>query len=234
MSTNAAAATSSNDDVIEVIEQGEGEAGSPPRPSLLGSGFAKTMVGVASLSWLVLLPFMVVPWLPRKVFGALPWLPTSPKRVNLVLDALKPQFTTPGKVFVDLGSGDGVAVIEAAKRGMISRGVELNPSLVALSHLNALRAGTEVRRHTSFRLGNLFEEKISDCDVIMVFGVVPLMPRISEKIINEAKPDAVVISHKFPLPEREWGRHLHADLNAMLIYQRTARKSNKKDEGPLR
>jgi hypothetical protein len=190
----------------------------------LGKRAAKAVVGVVLLGGVLSLPFLVVPWLPRKVFGALPWLPTSARRVNAVLRMLKPQHTQPGNVFVDLGSGDGVAVIEAAKAGMQSFGVELNPTLWLMSLWNARVAG--VHGHTAFTCGDLFKHPIGDAHVVMVFGVVPLMPRIAAKLDAEARHGAVVISHKFRLPADTWGRHLHATVDDMLIYR--------KGDSPLR
>jgi hypothetical protein len=77
-------------------------------------------LGVAVLAFTA--PFIIVPWLPRKLFGALPFYATSPRRVANLLAALPPAYTAPGRRFVDLGSGDGVAVIAAAKRGMVGTG----------------------------------------------------------------------------------------------------------------
>ena len=52
---------------------------------------------------------------------------------------------------------------------------QLNPWLVAISKWSAWRQG--VSSHTQFTCGNLFAADVSDCDVIMVFGVKPLMER---------------------------------------------------------
>lgn len=207
-------------------ESNAAESAGSAKPASAGLVAARTALGIAAVGSALLLPFFIVPWLPRKVFGALPWLPTSPRRVNAVLDALRPQLVKPGCTFVDLGAGDGVAVIEAAKRGMVARGVELNPSLVLLSHINALRAGFQVYRRCSFRWGDLFKHPVADADVIMVFGVVPLMPRIASKLDAEAKPGTVVMSHKFALPADSWGPHQRANINDVLVYC--------KGESPLR
>jgi hypothetical protein len=101
-------------------------------PSQSGKTVAYGLAGAAAIGCALAVPFLVVPWLPRKVFGALPWLPTSAARVNLMLDFVPAHVVQPGRKFIDLGAGDGVAVIEAAKRGMISVGVELNPTLVLI------------------------------------------------------------------------------------------------------
>ena len=62
------------------------------------------------------------------------WVPTSQALVDRMLDMAK---LTPADRLVDLGSGDGRTVITAAKRGAVSRGIEFNPDLVALSKRNA-------------------------------------------------------------------------------------------------
>ena len=53
--------------------------------------------------------------------------------------------------------------------------MQLNPWLVAFAKWNAWKHG--VQQHTVFTCGNLFEADVSDRDVIMVFGVKPLMQR---------------------------------------------------------
>src|SRR5262245_27484317 len=49
------------------------------------------------------------------------WVPTPPALVEKMLDLAA---VTPNDLVVDLGSGDGVFVIAAAKRGARARGIE--------------------------------------------------------------------------------------------------------------
>lgn len=215
-----------------------GEAAAPPPvpPALPDSAQAVTsglrryfglgLVGVtgAVVTGLVVvgLPFMVVPWLPRKVFGALPYLPTSQRRINAMLDQIPESVRAPGKRFIDLGSGDGEAVLVAARRGMVAHGVELNLSLVALSKYRAWREGLSDR--ATFQLGNLLDHNVGDYSVIFVFGVVPLMPKIAAKLTSETRPDAWVCCHKFPLLASGWP-HCHVDtLDDVHIYDRSKMK----------
>ena len=164
-----------------------------------------------------LAPFHIVPWLPRRKYGALPWMPTSARRVNRALDSLPASFTKPGRRFVDLGSGDGVAVIEAAKRGMIAHGVELNPTLVALSKVLAWHGG--VSGQATFELGNMFAHGLRGYSVIMVFGVIPLMARVGAKIEAEVEGPVCIISHKFPLPSDPWGPRCVSVIDDMHVYR---------------
>src|SRR5690242_11105688 len=56
-----------------------------------------------------------------------------------------------GDYVIDLGSGDGRIVIEAAKRGARGLGVDLDPNLVKLASQNAQRAGVADRARFEVR-----------------------------------------------------------------------------------
>jgi SAM-dependent methyltransferase len=182
----------------------------------VGRYVAMGLGGFVVAATAAIVPFMLVPWLPRRIFGALPWLPTSERRVKRALDALPSAFTQPGRRFVDLGSGDGVAVIAAAQRGMAARGVELNPTLVLVSKLRAWRRGAKAE----FVLGNMFSFPLHDDDVVMVFGVVPLMARIGEKIERELQGPVYVLSNKFALPADPWDKWLEQTVDGVRIYRK--------------
>ncbi len=70
------------------------------------------------------------------------WVPTPEALVSMMLDLAK---VTPDDYVIDLGSGDGRIVIAAAKRGAKALGIEYNPDMVALSRLNAEKAGVTGR-----------------------------------------------------------------------------------------
>jgi len=55
------------------------------------------------------------------------WVPTPGPLVEKMLDMAR---LTPDDRLVDLGSGDGVVVIAAAKRGIRAWGIEYDPKLV--------------------------------------------------------------------------------------------------------
>lgn len=174
--------------------------------------------GVAATLLLVLTPFLIVPSLPRRIFGALPWLPTPRHRIARALDALAPALLARDAVFVDLGSGDGVAVLEAARRGLRARGVELNPTLAL--YARARGAPTQI--------GDLFRHDVRDADIVMLYGVGPLMPRLAAKLAAEGKPALVVLSHRFRFgDESSWGGALRATVENVHIYSRA-------EESPLR
>src|SRR4051812_12161482 len=66
------------------------------------------------------------------------WVPTPPALAEKMLDLAR---LAPSDLLVDLGSGDGVLVIAAAKRGARARGIEFDPRLVKFSKARAAESG---------------------------------------------------------------------------------------------
>lgn len=105
------------------------------------------------------------------------------------------------KVFYDIGSGDGEAVLAAASAGWHSIGIEMNPTLYIISQIRRLFfSKSDVRKRCKFILGDMFTHNIQSSDAVMIFGVKPLMPRIANKIKKECLPGTYVLSYRFNLP----------------------------------
>ena len=67
-----------------------------------------------------------------------PYVTTPPGVVDKMMEMAD---VGPGDYVIDLGSGDGRIVIDAAKRGAVGHGVEIDPVLVNLAEENAREAG---------------------------------------------------------------------------------------------
>ena len=126
----------------------------------------------------------------RKI--CLPFVPATETQIKNIFEALGSQ---KGKL-IDLGSGDGRIVIEAAKKNYQSVGVELNFWLVLYSKFKSLYAGTY--NQTTFRRENIFKHNLSSYDNIIIFGVDSLMEPLQTKLIKEMKNDATVVACRFP------------------------------------
>lgn len=184
-----------------------------PGPDKSYSSAVYYLAGATGALTAALLPFMVVPWLPKRRFGALPYMHTPRKKLDLLFQELLPRHgaaakassprAPPPKRFIDLGSGMGEAVIEARRHGFEARGVELNPTLLLLSSLNALwQAGPLAfvqQPRLGFSLANMWSAHLQDYDVIMAYGVQSLMARLTQKLRREAKHGAVVVLYRFRL-----------------------------------
>lgn len=149
---------------------------------------------IMSLPWLILC--LVILWFIARYFGGVgigaPWLPV---RRRDIADAFSLVEIGSHDLVIDLGSGDGRLLVEAAKRGASVVGYELNPLLVLMSRFR-LRHFKRVSIHRQ----NLLEADLSKANIIFIFGITTLMPKLSKKIMQECKPGTAIISFAFDLP----------------------------------
>lgn len=121
------------------------------------------------------------------------WIPTSQPMVERMLDMAGLQ---PDDRLVDLGSGDGVTVIAAARRGATAHGIEFNPDLAALSRRHARAAGVAGR--ATFEQGDIFKSDFSDATVVTLF----LMPELNLRlrpVLLKMRPGTRIVSNSFDM-----------------------------------
>lgn len=103
-----------------------------------------------------------------------------------------------GERLVDLGSGDGRIVIEAAKRfGARGLGVDIDPRLVKLATENAKRAGVEGL--TNFEVKDLFETDLHGVSVVTMYLLPEVNLKLLPRFIDQLKPGARIVSHDYDL-----------------------------------
>lgn len=140
-----------------------------------------------------------------------PYVPTPQDVVDRMLDMAK---LTKDDVHIDLGSGDGRIAITAAKRGARSRGIDLNPTRIAEANENAQKAGVTDR--VTFVLGNLFEQKIAEANVLTMYLLQSVNLQLRPRILAELKPGSRVVSHAFSM--NEWEPDQQANVNGRNVY----------------
>jgi precorrin-6B methylase 2 len=101
-------------------------------------------------------------------------------------------------VVMDLGSGDGITVITAAKRGARAMGIEYNPDMVELATQNAAKAG--VSDKATFMKADLFETDLSQATVITMFLLPQINMRLRPKILD-LKPGTRIVSNSFTMED---------------------------------
>jgi precorrin-6B methylase 2 len=131
------------------------------------------------------------------------WVPSKIDIVHKMLDAVQVQ---PSDIVYDLGSGDGIITIEAAKKyGARAVGIEYNGNLVALAQRNAQRAGLPQER-VSFRQGDVFVEDFSEATVVTLYMGESINARLMPKLLK-LRPGTRVVSNTFRIeswiPDRE-------------------------------
>lgn len=127
-------------------------------------------------------------------FGA-PYLPTLRAQTSEALDLLN---LKPGQTLLELGSGDGRILREAAARGIMSIGYELNPVL----YLYSMARSMKYRQFITVHLGNYWAKPLPPADGIYVFLLKRYMPKLDTKIMNEAVKPLKVVSFAFAFPNR--------------------------------
>ena len=154
----------------------------------------------------------------EKIDGG-PYVPTPDAVVERMLELAA---VRGDDLVVDLGSGDGRLVIEAARRyGARGLGVEREEELVMRARAAALTAGVADRVH--FRHGDIFETDLRGATVVTLYLLPRLLEQLAPKLRAELAPGARVVSHDFPL---DWpaDRTLEFDVpekEAVLLTART-------------
>ena len=149
--------------------------------------FALTLFGAAFLLFEIY-TVIIGHWM-----GA-PFVKSAKKKIYsmLALAAIKS-----GETVVDLGSGDGTLIIEAAKMGAAATGVEINPFLIWLSRVRIRRAGLE-NRATILRK-DFRTHPLGNTDVVFAYLWPSTLQHLKEKFERELAPGARVISNAFPI-----------------------------------
>jgi len=130
---------------------------------------------------------MVQPW--GWDDGTVPYVQTPPEIVERMLSMAE---VKKGDYLIDLGSGDGRIVIEAAKRGARGMGVDYDGNLVQLATENAARAGVSDR--VRFEKMDLFDADLSPASVVSMY----LLPNFNAKLLPRLlrlKPGTRIVSH---------------------------------------
>jgi len=126
------------------------------------------------------------------------WIPTPEGLIDKMLTAAK--VTEQDRLF-DLGSGDGIIAITAARKfGAQSVGIEFNPDMAQFARRKVNEAGlnSKVRIIT----GDIFKEDFSSATVVTLY----LMPHLNLQLrptLLKMKPGTRVVSHAFTMGDWE-------------------------------
>jgi hypothetical protein len=124
------------------------------------------------------------------------WLPTSQDMVNKMLAAAE---LTSKDIVYDLGAGDGVIPITAAKRfGSRAVGIEYDQKLADFARKNAQLSG--VADKVKIVRGDIFVEDFSEATVVTLY----LLPELNLQLrptLMKMKPGTRIVSNSFDMSE---------------------------------
>lgn len=135
--------------------------------------------------------------------------PTAVVTAMLDLAALRP-----GERLIDLGSGDGRIVLEAARLGATAEGVEIDAELVERARRRAELESLQPRAR--FSRGDLFQATFRDVDVVTLYLLTSVNQRLRPKLLTELRPGARVVSHAFDMGD--WMPDGQATIDEKQIY----------------
>lgn len=140
-----------------------------------------------------------------------PYVPTPDFVVEAMLDVTG---VGPGDYVIDLGSGDGRIVIEAARRGAFGHGMDLDPLRVTEAEQNAAEAGVSDR--VQFFEGNIFEADIRRATVVTMYLLQTVNLRLKPVLFEQLRPGTRIVSHAFNMGR--WEADEHFQINNYRVF----------------
>lgn len=151
---------------------------------------ALAAVMLAAVLFLILEIYVVV---VGHVKGA-PYVRSKKGKISTMIELAE---IKPGDIVTDLGSGDGSILVEAAKRGALGVGVEVNPFLVWHSRRHVRKIGLENK--IKIVKSDFREHHLGSTDVVFLYLWPSTLEELRDKFSRELKPGTRVVSNGFPL-----------------------------------
>lgn len=124
-----------------------------------------------------------------------PWWRTSKKIARAMCRLAK---INKDDVVYDLGSGDGTALIVAAKEfGARGVGIEIDPLRVLISTLMIYII--KVQDRVKIEKNNFFNVDISDATAVFVYLVPRVLEKLKPKLLRELIPGTLVLSYRYKI-----------------------------------
>lgn len=151
---------------------------------------------LVTLTLVLLFILLSMVWPPDSPWS--PWWRTS-KRIALIMCRLAK--ISENDMIYDMGSGDGTALITAAKKyGARGVGVEIDPLRVWISKLAIRLHG--VSQNITIRRSNFFDVNTSHATVVFMYLIPKTLNRLKPKLLKELKPGTRIVTfvYKIDLP----------------------------------
>jgi len=144
----------------------------------------------------ILLFLLSMLWPPDSPWS--PWWRTTPKLARIECKLAK---VHKGDVIYDLGSGEGTALIIAAKEfGASGIGIEIDPFRVWISKLKVRFSG--VSDKVEIRRDSFWNQNISEASVVFMYLIPKTLIKLRPKFLKELKPGTRVVTfvYRMDLP----------------------------------
>jgi protein-L-isoaspartate O-methyltransferase len=143
-----------------------------------------------------------------QIFNGAPYVVTNQEDIQTMIKLADVQ---PNDRVVDLGAGDGEVVIAFAKAGAYVDGYEILPWLVWRSRKRIKMLNLQDK--ASMHWKSFWHVNLSPYDIVTVYGMPHVMPRLERKLKQELKPESRVISNYYLFPNfkpiKSLNNHIH-------------------------
>lgn len=120
-----------------------------------------------------------------------PYVATKKEKIKVIL---KKAGVKKGKIFYELGSGDGRVVLEAARLGAISNGVE--ESWIRVWYSRYLASKLKIQNAFFFH-GNIFARHYFPADIVYIYLLPKGVEKLEKKLTSELKKGAIIITQTY-------------------------------------
>ena len=151
---------------------------------------------VVGLTLILLLYLLSMVWPPDSPWS--PWWRTSPRIARIMCLLAK---ITKDDVIYDLGSGEGVALMTAAKEfGAKGIGIEIDPLRYVQSKCTVFLRG--LSKKIAIHRKNFFDVQMHDATVVFMYLIPKTLARLKPKLLKELKPGTRIVTfvYKIDLP----------------------------------
>lgn len=159
---------------------------------------------------LVLVLLFVIFSFSSYFFGG-PFVPSQYQIIKKVMDIVE---IKEGSVFIDLGSGDGRLLIQAAKQGAFAVGYELNPFWYYISKLNVLLHG--VKEKVKVKRENFINADLKEADILYLYLFPEKIADLEKVLRRTLKQGAKIITYKFPFSN--WQERKRLEKEKIYLY----------------
>lgn len=110
------------------------------------------------------------------------------------------------KEFLDIGVGDGRILLKLSESSFLKRqfdvyrGIEINSTLYWICKFRTLFKRNIFIEKRDFFL--MTQQDLANVDAVFIFGIPGLMEKFRDRLESRLRPGAIVLTNKFPLPER--------------------------------
>ncbi len=164
---------------------------------------------------LVYLLIIMVRLVPLIFFSRqpLPYVPINQRAAKMI--ARLPELATARRI-IDLGCGTGSLLAPIAKSHPAAKlvGIDYNATVLRLARWRS----RWWRNKPTWILGDMFAHSLQPYDVIVGWWVPDFAKRLLPKLLAECKPDSVIITYMFALPENSALAHHTVACGRELIH----------------